>query len=141
MADVFSPQKRSAIMRAVRSRHTAPELLARRILRRLGVKFRGHRAGLPGSPDLSVAVSRQAIFIHGCFWHGHDCARGDRTPKTNRAYWQAKIARNRARDRRNLADLRRLGWRALVLWECALKDEAAAGRRIARFLGMKEERP
>ena len=134
MADVFSPAKRSAIMRAVRSRHTTPEKLARRIMRRLGVKFRGHSAALPGAPDLSVAAARRAIFIHGCFWHGHDCARGDRLPKTNQAYWRAKIARNRARDRRNLAALRRLGWRALVLWECALKDERATERRLARFL-------
>jgi DNA mismatch endonuclease (patch repair protein) len=134
MADTFAPDERSAIMRAVRSRHTAPEHQVRRIVRRLGIRFRGHCRELPGAPDLSCAARRAAIFIHGCFWHGHSCARGARMPKTNRTYWEAKIARNKARDRRALAALRRLGWRPIVVWECALKNEAAVEKRLDRFL-------
>jgi DNA mismatch endonuclease (patch repair protein) len=92
---------------------------------------------LPGAPDLCCAAERAAIFIHGCFWHGHACARGDRMPKSNRAYWTAKIARNKARDRRALAALRKLGWRPLVVWECALKNEATVAARLTRFLAAR----
>jgi DNA mismatch endonuclease (patch repair protein) len=81
----------------------------------------------------SIARKR-AIFVHGCFWHGHDCARGARAPKANAAYWAGKIARNCARDVRVRASLAALGWRALVIWECELRDEAAVRRRLRRFL-------
>ena len=119
-----SPE-RSAVMRAVKSRDTGPERAVRKLLHEIAPGYRLHRADLPGSPDLAYGRRKLAIFVHGCFWHGHDCARGARAPRENAEYWTAKIARNRARDARALADLAALGWRTLVIYECALKDREA----------------
>lgn len=126
-ADVFSPEKRSAIMRAVKSENTKPEITLRKALFALGFRYRLNVKTLPGKPDLVFAKHHTVIFVHGCFWHGHQCKRGKRVPKTNRAYWTEKIARNKARDRKNAAALRRLGWRVIIIWECKLKklDPAA----------------
>jgi DNA mismatch endonuclease (patch repair protein) len=126
---------RSAIMRAVKSRDTGPELLLRNMLRSIAPGYRLHRADLPGKPDIVYGPRRLAIFMHGCFWHGHDCKRGARAPKENAAYWSAKIARNRARDAANLEALAAQGWRTLVVYECALKDKSALERRLRKALG------
>jgi DNA mismatch endonuclease, patch repair protein len=128
------PAARSAVMRAVKSRDTSPEMKVRALLRAIAPGYRLHRAELPGKPDIAYVGRKRAIFVHGCFWHGHDCARGARAPKANAAYWSAKIDRNRARDARNLESLQALGWRAMVVWECELKDEAALRARLAAFL-------
>src|ERR1700755_783989 len=88
-----SPQ-RSAVMRAVRSDNTSTELALRKILHPLAAGYRMHRSDLPGNPDVAYIGRKKAIFVHGCFWHGHDCPRGARVPKSNRDYWVAKIARN-----------------------------------------------
>lgn len=128
------PALRSAVMRAVKSRDTSPEMKVRALLRAIAPGYRLHRAELPGKPDVAYVGRKRAIFVHGCFWHGHDCARGARAPKANAAYWRAKIDRNRARDGRNLESLQALGWRAMVVWECELKDEAALRARLAAFL-------
>lgn len=133
-ADTFTPAERSAVMRRVKGRDTTPELQVRRLLTRLGVRYRLHRRELPGSPDMTMSGRRLAIFVHGCFWHGHDCRRGARTPKTNVAYWTAKVARNRARDASATAALEALGWRTLTVWECALRDEAALESALAAAL-------
>src|SRR6201996_8860866 len=125
MTDVFSPEKRSAVMRRVKGKDTSPELKVRAALRRLGVGARRHRVALPGKPDIAMPGRKLAIFVHGCFWHGHDCARGARTPKANRDYWEGKIGRNRARDDEHRAALAAMGWRAVTLWECELKDAEA----------------
>ncbi len=119
--DVFTPEQRSAVMRAVPAKGSSAELKVRRLLTDMGLRYRLHRKDLPGSPDVVMAKRRLAIFVHGCFWHGHDCARGARVPKTNADYWTAKVARNRARDARVQAELGALGWRAEVIWECELK--------------------
>lgn len=132
--DIFPPSKRSEIMRAVKSANTKPEIAFRKALFARGLRYRLHGRALPGKPDLVLAKYRAAIFVHGCFWHGHDCPRGARTPKTNRAYWTAKIVRNKARDAKNLEALDRLGWRAYIVWECELKDVSAAAKRAARWL-------
>ncbi len=134
MTDVFNPEQRSAVMRAVKSRDTTPELVVRRAAHALGLRFRLNRAGLPGKPDLVFPAKRTALFVHGCFWHGHDCARGARMPQTNRAYWQAKIGRNVARDAVNLKALKKLGWKAHVIWECETRDAAKLSRLVARKL-------
>lgn len=135
-ADVFDPAKRSAVMRAVKSRDTAPELKVRAAVRALGHarRYRLNGAKLPGKPDLVFGALRKAIFVHGCFWHGHDCKRGARQPKDNAAYWRAKIERNVARDRTALKALHEEGWAALVLWECELRDAEALKRKLAKFL-------
>ncbi len=125
---------RSAIMRAVKSRDTAPELLVRKLAHSIRPGYRLHRKDIPGNPDLVYVGARRAIFVHGCFWHGHDCARGARVPKQNRDYWLAKIARNVERDRRNLATLDRHGWATLVLWECDLKDRDRLTASLRDFL-------
>lgn len=121
-------------MRAVKSKDTTPELRVRRLLHGMGYRYRLHRRDLPGHPDLVFAGRRKVIFIHGCFWHGHDCRRGARVPKTNAHYWTAKIGRNRDRDARALNALAEQGWRVLVLWECELKDEAILRASLRAFL-------
>lgn len=123
--------RRSAIMARVKSRDTTPERLVRAALRRIGRPgYRLDRRELPGRPDIAYIGRKLAIFVHGCFWHGHGCPRGARVPKTNTAYWRAKIGRNQARDAANAEALRALGWRVLTLWECELKDAAALERRL-----------
>ena len=128
-----SPE-RSATMRAVKSRDTAPELFVRKIVRGLASGYRLCRADLPGKPDIVFGRKKLAIFVHGCFWHGHDCARGARMPKTNRPYWQDKIARNRARDLAHVAALEVLGWRALTIYECELRNPEALRQKLGAAL-------
>jgi DNA mismatch endonuclease (patch repair protein) len=130
MTDVFSPEKRSAVMRQVKGRDTSPELKVRRMLLDLGLRYRLHRRDLPGAPDIVLPGRRLAIFVHGCFWHGHDCPRGARIPKQNRDYWTAKIGRNRIRDEASQAALKAAGWFPLIVWECELKDEPALKARL-----------
>ena len=121
-------------MRAVRSRDTKPELLVRKIAHAIRPGYRLHRKNIPGNPDIAYIGRKKAVFVHGCFWHGHDCARGARVPKANREYWLGKVARNRARDAKSLAALEAAGWRSLVLWECELKDESRLADRLRSFL-------
>ncbi|CAN5372450.1 hypothetical protein BH10PSE1_BH10PSE1_29180 [soil metagenome] len=108
-------------MRRVKSRDTAPELAVRKILRAAGIGYRLGGGGLPGKPDVVMQGRRIALFVHGCFWHGHDCARGSRQPKANADYWQAKIGRNRDRDAKNETALTEAGWRVITVWECNMK--------------------
>jgi DNA mismatch endonuclease (patch repair protein) len=114
-------EARSNTMRAVKSRDTGPERHVRALLRAFAPGYRLNRRDLPGSPDVAYLGQKRAVFVHGCFWHGHDCPRGARTPKTNAEYWRAKIARNEARDAAALAALDSMGWRAFVVWECQMK--------------------
>lgn len=125
---------RSATMRAVKSTNTKPELKVRSLIHHLGYRFRLHRKDLPGTPDLVLSGRRKVIFVHGCFWHGHDCARGSRTPKTNRPYWLTKIDRNRNRDIANLCKLRANEWNVLTIWECETSDLSALTERVREFL-------
>ena len=134
MSDVFTAEKRSAVMARVKARDTWPEMVVRRLLWRLGVRYRLDRKDLPGRPDIVMPGRKLAIFVHGCFWHGHDCARGARVPKANRDYWTGKIARNRARDIETRAALEAAGWRVEVIWECDLKDAAALETRLRDLL-------
>jgi DNA mismatch endonuclease (patch repair protein) len=131
VSDVYPPEKRSAVMRRVKGKDTSPEMTVRRALTHLGVRYRLHRADLPGTPDIVLPGRRLALFVHGCFWHGHDCARGARVPKQNRDYWVGKVARNRARDEKSRAALAAAGWRVETVWECELKDAAALQARLA----------
>lgn len=132
-----TPILRSRIMRAVKSSDTTPELLVRRVVHRMGYRFRLHRNDLPGKPDLVFPGKRRVIFVHGCFWHGHSCARGARVPKKNRDYWRKKIERNCGRDGRTIAALKNLGWKATVLWECQLRHEKNLQKRLQNFLGRR----
>lgn len=134
MTDVYDKAKRSAVMARVNSKDTTPERTVRRVLTRLGARYRLHRRDLPGHPDIVLPGRRLAIFVHGCFWHSHDCARGSRVPKNNRDYWLAKVGRNVARDARAIAALEADGWRVEVVWECDLKDEVALTARLSALL-------
>jgi DNA mismatch endonuclease (patch repair protein) len=122
-------------MAQVRGKDTKLELKLRRLLHAAGYRYRLHAPNLPGRPDLAFTRRRAAVFVHGCFWHGHDCPRGARAPKANAAYWSAKIARNRARDGEVVQRLRAAGWSALTVWECELRDSAGVLARLAAELG------
>jgi DNA mismatch endonuclease (patch repair protein) len=122
-------------MRLIKGRNTRPELSVRKMLRDLGFPgYRIHRKGLPGKPDVAYISKRKAIFVHGCFWHGHSCKSGIRRPKSNLDYWLPKIERNRQRDAAHTAELGRLGWSVLTVWECELRDPAALAAKLAAFL-------
>ncbi len=132
--DTFSATERAAIMRRVRGKDTAPEMAVRRMVHRMGFRYALHRADLPGKPDLAFPCRRKAIFVHGCFWHGHACRAGRNRPSSNRGYWIPKLDRNQARDASNRRRLRAQGWEVLTVWECQLKKADALGKRIRRFL-------
>jgi DNA mismatch endonuclease (patch repair protein) len=121
-------------MRAVKSIDTAPELMVRRLAHRMGYRFRLHRKDLPGKPDLVFPKLHKVIFVHGCFWHGHDCARGARVPKNNRDYWAKKIERNKARDQATRIALVASGWKVAVFWECELRKTSHPTASIRKFL-------
>ena len=127
-------EQRSRIMRAVKHRDTEPELTVRRLLHRMGYRYRLHRKDLPGKPDIVFGPRRKIIFVHGCFWHGHSCKRGSRMPKTNAEYWETKITRNGERHLRQVKELAAAGWTSLTLWECELADREAAALRLCIFL-------
>jgi len=121
-------------MRSIRSRDTKPELIVRRVATALGYRYRLYKSTLPGKPDLVFASRRKVIFVHGCFWHGHDCKRGAREPKSNIDYWRTKVRRNRERDTRALTALSEADWSVLVIWECETHDSSILSDRIAEFL-------
>ena len=133
MADTRSPEQRSRIMKAVGQKHTGPELVVRRLLHAAGYRFRLHRKDLPGSPDLAFPSRRKAIFVHGCFWHGHDCPKG-RLPKSRPEYWLPKIEANKVRDARKEAELCALGWEVSTVWQCETKDQQGLLTRLRAFL-------
>lgn len=124
MADVFTPEKRSEVMARIRGGGTKPELVVRSMLHRMGYRFTVNgplNRGLPGRPDLVLPRYRTVVFVHGCFWHGHEDCRDFRLPGTRREWWTAKIEGNRARDARVEAELRATGWHVITIWACALK--------------------
>ncbi len=124
MTDIVSTLKRSQMMSGIRGRDTAPETRVRRLLHRLGYRFRLHRRDLPGSPDIVLPKYRVAIFVHGCFWHFHQGCRLAKMPVTHEEFWRAKLFRNRERDAAAVAALRARGWRVLQVWECFLRDSS-----------------
>lgn len=126
--------ERSAIMRAIKGWDTQPELAVRRMVYGMGYRYRLHRKDLPGKPDLALSLLRKAIFVHGCFWHGHCCRRGARVPKSNQNYWISKVERNRSRDAKNIEALTLKGWKVLVIWECETRDENKMKMRVNKFL-------
>lgn len=137
MADRITPEQRSANMARIRSRDTKPEMIVRRLLHAAGYRYRLHRRDLPGNPDLIFARRHKVIFVHGCFWHQHEAAAclDGRKPKSNTGYWDAKLARNIARDRAAIEQLHAAGWETLVVWACETKDQAALAGRLSAYLG------
>jgi len=133
MVDTRSPSQRSMIMRSVGTKNTGPEVRVRRILHRHGYRFALHRRDLPGSPDVVLPKWSKVVLVHGCFWHGHTCRYG-RPPKSRANYWLPKIAANKARDKRNRAELKKAGWKVLVVWQCEIRHSEKLEDKLLEFL-------
>jgi DNA mismatch endonuclease, patch repair protein len=129
-----TPEQRSRTMRAVKGRDTQPERTVRKLLYSMGFRYRLNRADLPGKPDIVLPKHRKVIFVHGCFWHGHQCRRGNRMPKNNREYWSKKIGRNRERDQAAQTALIEQGWQVAVLWECEIRQGEVLKEQLNAFL-------
>lgn len=138
MTDTLSKQARSERMAKIRGKDTAPEMKVRRLAHAMGYRFRLHRKDLPGKPDLVFPAKRKVIFVHGCFWHGHDCKLG-RLPKSNVDFWASKIERNKARDAKNVDDLLLMRWEVDVVWQCQTRDVSQLESRLRGFLRTCEE--
>ena len=134
MSEKLNPEQRSRNMAAVKNKNTAPEIIVRKTLHRLGYRFRLHRRDLPGNPDIVLPKYRAVIFVHGCFWHGHPgCSRASR-PQTTAEFWNTKLDKNLRRDQEVQARLHALGWRVLVIWQCRTKDREQLEQQINHFL-------
>ncbi len=134
--DKLTPERRSENMRRIKSKDMKPELLVRSIVHRMGHRYRLHRKDLPGKPDLVFGPKRKVIFVHGCFWHGHEregCLDA-RRPKSNTGYWNPKLTRNKERDAERITALEADGWDVLVIWECETKEAKAVQSRSRKFL-------
>ncbi len=126
-------------MRRVRSKDTVPELIVRKITHSLGFRYKLHKDDLPGKPDLSFPGKKKVIFVHGCFWHGHQCKRGNRIPKENRDYWIKKVKANIERDNRHVNELSKQGLSVLIIWECETKNQDKLKQRVNEFLNERRE--
>lgn len=139
MVDILSPAERSRRMAQIGSKDTGPELQLRQALHARGFRYRIHRKDLPGRPDIVFPGKQVAIFVNGCFWHGHKCSIGH-VPKSNSAFWKKKIQMNRARDARNIRRLRALGWKVINVWECKLQSQKCSSEtynRVERLLSRR----
>lgn len=134
MADTRTPAQRRHIMQSVGTANTGPELAVRKLLHNAGYRYRLHPKKLPGRPDIVFPGRRRAIFVHGCFWHGHECQKG-RAPKSKLDYWGPKLDANRERDARKEAELRALGYEVATIWQCEIGDAEALETRLRTFLG------
>ncbi|MGA2752951.1 MAG: very short patch repair endonuclease [Terracidiphilus sp.] len=134
MADSLTAEQRSACMRSVGGKNTAPEMIVRKLAHSMGYRYALHLKTLPGKPDLVFASRRKIIFVHGCFWHSHSCLHGRISPVTNVQYWNHKRERNVQRDREHISALRMDGWKVLVVWECWTRKPSYIRERLAAFL-------
>ncbi|MDY7011182.1 MAG: very short patch repair endonuclease [Planctomycetota bacterium] len=134
--DVLTPEQRRRNMSAIRGRDTKPEMIVRRLIHGMGYRYRLHVRNLPGCPDIVFTSRRKVIFVHGCFWHRHNCRLGDPVPQTRAAFWKAKLDENKRRDEKHRRQLRRMGWNVLIIWECQIspKKMDRLTALLARFL-------
>ncbi|CAJ0693770.1 hypothetical protein R82526_04045 [Ralstonia mannitolilytica] len=139
--DLLSAEKRSWLMSRIKSKDTTPELAVRRLLHRLGYRYRLHTAHLPGKPDLVFPARKKVVFVHGCFWHGHAGCRYAKTPGSRSEFWREKMDRNRSRDQRNQKELEDLGWSVFVVWQCQLRQPANVLEELKSFLGPPGPQP
>ena len=139
MADKFSKEKRSSVMRAVRHKNTLPELIIQSLIRDMGIDYEREMRVFNSRPDIVIPDMKKAFFINGCFWHGHTCRRG-KLPSSNTQYWENKITKTKKRDKRNYADLKSNGWKYLVIWECEIKKKKmdVLINKIAEFLEINQ---
>ncbi|MFW9996441.1 MAG: very short patch repair endonuclease [Candidatus Odinarchaeota archaeon] len=134
MTDIYSKVKRSEVMSKITSKNTKPEKFVRSLLHRLGFRFRIHSSNLPGKPDIVLKKYNTIIFVHGCFWHGHSCTKGNTRPKSNKTFWNKKIEDNMERDKRKKAELIKLGWNVVEVWECEIKEKEKLALRLLKIL-------
>jgi len=134
LVDNLSPIQRSQCMRAVKGENTSTEMRVRKLVHSMGFRYTLHVPSLPGKPDIVLPAHRKIIFVHGCFWHKHNCRRGRRLPATRQPYWIQKRQRNAARDREHIKALRRDGWKVLAIWECWAGDLDSLRCRLREFL-------
>jgi DNA mismatch endonuclease (patch repair protein) len=132
--DVFDKDKRSRVMAKVKNKNTKPELLVRSLLHRMGYRFRIHRKDLPGNPDITLPKYKAVIFVHGCFWHGHEGCPKAKRPQSNMEFWDEKLNENIDRDKKVVYELERMGWRVLVIWTCEINDVDALSQRVESFM-------
>lgn len=131
MADIFSKEKRSAVMGRIKGKNTKPEMIVRSMLHKNGYRFRLHKAGLPGKPDIVLSKYRTVIFVHGCYWHRHaDCKRGQSMPSSNIDFWQNKFTATVERDKKNQELLEKVGWKVLIIWQCEISDKDALMKKL-----------
>lgn len=121
--DIWSKEKRSAVMSKIKGKNTKPEIILRSALFKLGLRFRIHKKDLPGKPDIVLKKYNTVILVHGCFWHFHKNCREGRIPSSNSSFWKAKLERNISKDERNIQMLQKLGWKVLVVWECEIENQ------------------
>jgi DNA mismatch endonuclease, patch repair protein len=134
--DTLTTERRSELMRGIRRQNTSPELVVRKLCRELGFSgYRLHQKSLPGCPDIAWGRKKVAIFVNGCFWHGHRCRKNRAVPESNSQFWASKFKRNRLRDAKSIKSLRAMGWNVCIIWECELSDLGAVGRKIIQSLG------
>jgi len=134
MSDIFSKTKRSEIMSHIGQKNTKPEIIVRKTLHKMGYRFRLHRKDLPGTPDIVLPKYRKVIFVHGCFWHGHEGCPRSALPTANREFWTLKIEKNKERDRIALERLSALAWGYLVIWQCQIRDIETLQRYLKAYL-------
>lgn len=134
MTDVLTPEQRSFNMSRIKGRNTKPEMVVRSLVHGMGFRYRLHRKDLPGKPDLVFSSRMKIIFVHGCFWHMHDCPYGRVKPKTNSEFWESKRRGNVERDLKNITTLKEQGWQTLIVWECWTKDFDVLHKILNDFL-------
>jgi len=134
MVDVLTKKQRSFNMSQIRDKNTKPEIIIRSVIHRMGFRFRLHDKNLPGKPDIVLPRHKKVIFVHGCFWHLHNCRYGRVKPATNAKFWQTKRLSNKTRDKKTLAQLKKLGWQVLIIWECQLRNPTQISHKLQSFL-------
>lgn len=134
MTDTLTAEQRKACMQAVKGKDTTPEMSVRKLAHAMGYRYALHAKSLPGKPDLVFVSRKKIIFVHGCFWHKHNCRHGRISPVNNSDYWSGKRKRNAERDKEHIQALRREGWKVLVIWECWTRDADSLSKRLEAFL-------
>lgn len=134
MSDILTPSQRHAVMSRNKSKGTSPELIIRKLISSQKYRYSSYRKDLPGCPDVVFPKRKKVIFINGCFWHRHTCKKGRSMPATRKKFWQQKFKRTIERDKRNKNELKKLGWKILVIWECQIKNPRKVIAKISNFL-------
>ncbi len=134
MGERFTPEERSRIMSRIKGRETKPEKLVRSLLHRSGYRFRLHDKNLPGKPDIVLPRHKRVVFVHGCFWHGHKRCKRAKRPATRKEFWNKKIDGNIKRDEKVKRQLKKLGWRVLIVWQCQTHNQTELRNRLENFM-------